>query len=80
MARKKVVVKKNSSLKNKINISWRNFATFAALFLISFLFWNLLSTPLYKNLFALLSIIFGFLSLALLIVLVVFLILKLGKK
>ena len=70
----------NLSLKNKINISWRNFVIFLALFLVSFVLYNISSSSLFLNLFGLLSIIFGFLSLALLIVLVVFLILKSGKK
>jgi len=80
MAKKRRVAKKTVSLKDKINVSWRNFVIFLVLFIASFLFYNFSSTPLFLNLFGLLSILFGFLSLALLIVLVVFLILKSGKK
>ena len=80
MAKKRRVARKISSLKNKINVSWRNFVIFLTLFIASFLFYNFSSSSLLLNLFGLLSILFGFLSLALLIVLVVFLILKSGKK
>ena len=69
-----------SYLKNRISISWRSFIIFLVLFLVSFLLYILSSSPLFLNLFQLLSIIFGFLSLALLIVLIVFLILRSGKK
>ncbi|MEK6896903.1 MAG: hypothetical protein AABW93_00030 [Nanoarchaeota archaeon] len=71
---------KTSALKNKISISWRSFIVFLVLFLVSFLLYLLSSTPLFENLFQLLSIIFGFLSLALLIVVLVFLILKSGRR
>ena len=80
MAKKRRGAQRISSLKNKINISWRNFVIFLVLFIASFLFYNFSSGSLFLNLFGLLSILFGFLSLALLIVLVVFLILKSGKK
>jgi len=83
MAKKSRVVKevqRVSSLKNKVDISLKNFIIFFILFLVSFLLYALSSSPFFLNLFQLLSVIFGFLSLALLIVLVVFLILKSGKK
>ncbi|MEK6847790.1 MAG: hypothetical protein AABX50_01540 [Nanoarchaeota archaeon] len=71
---------KTTPLKNKIQVSWRNFLIFLVLFIVSFVLYLLSSTPVFLNLFGLLSIIFGFLSLALFIVLMVFLILKSGKK
>lgn len=71
---------RTSSLKNKIEISWRNFIIFLILFISSFVLYNISSSSLFRNLFGLLSILFGFLSLALLIVLIVFLILKSGKR
>ena len=84
MARKTKAVKeraqKFSPLKNKISVSWKSFIVFLVLFLVSFPLYILSSTPLFENLFQLLSIIFGFLSLALLIVLIVFLILKSGRR
>ncbi len=84
MAKKTRAVKKEaqkfSSLENKISISWRSFVIFLVLFLVSFFLYILSSSPLFENLFQLLSITFGFLSLALLLVLIVFLVLKSGKK
>ena len=67
-------------LRNKIQVSWRNFLVFLALFIVSFALYLLSSSPTLLNLFGLLSIIFGFLTLALFIVLMVFLILKSGAK
>ena len=69
-----------ASLKNKIAVSWRNLVIFFVLFAASFILYIVSSNPLLVNLFWILSMIFGFLSLALLIVLIVFLILKSGKK
>ena len=71
---------KATPLKNKIQVSWRNFLVFVALFIVSFALYLLSSSPTLLNLFGLLSIIFGFLTLALFIVLMVFLILKSGAK
>jgi hypothetical protein len=80
-ARKRAKVSaKIDSLKNKIRVSLRNLVVFLILFAASFILWMVSSTDIFRNLFGLLSIIFGFLSLALLIVLMVFLILKSGKK
>jgi len=80
MAKKRGGAQKTASLKNKINTSLKNFVIFLILFLASFVLYMISSSSLFLNLFGLLSIIFGFLSLALLIALVVFLILKSGKK
>lgn len=69
-----------SSIPNKINLVIKNFILFLALALI-FLFLYDASTDLtYKTLFPLLSILFGFVAVAFLIALLVFLILKLIKK
>lgn len=83
MPRKKRKVQRSSTysaLKNKISISWKNFLVFLILFIVSFVLYSFSSTDFFDNLFGILSIIFGFLSLALLIVLAVFLILRSGKK
>ena len=74
------VAAKFDSLKNKIRISSRNLIMFLILFVASFVLYMVSSTSLFENLFGLLAIIFGFLSLALLIVLIVFLILKSGAR
>lgn len=77
---KRKSVAKTVPLRSKIQVSWRNFLVFLALFLISFALYLLSSSDVFLNLFGLLSIIFGFLTLALFIVLMVFLILKSGAR
>jgi hypothetical protein len=72
--------KKNVSIGNKIEMTWRRLALFVILFIFSFVLYSVSSSDLLLNFFGLLSIIFGFTSLALLIVLFVFLILKGGSK
>ncbi len=61
---------------NRIAIAWKNFLLFLVLFLVSFMLYNISTSALFLNLFGLLSILFAFISFALLIVLIVFLILK----
>lgn len=80
-ARRRAVSNANSVLKSKILVSWKNFIAFLVLFMISFVIYHFSDTGSFSDiLFGVLSIIFGFLSLALLIVLAVFLILKSAKK
>lgn len=64
----------------KISLIFKNLTLFAILFLISFLSYSFLSNELYVNLFFLLTIIFGFIALAFLIVLLIFLILRIMNK
>jgi uncharacterized membrane protein YdbT with pleckstrin-like domain len=78
--RKAVSMRKPISLGNKIHATLRNMFVFLVLFLASYLFYKISSTDLFLNLFGLLSIIFGFLTLAFFVVLMVFLVLKSGKK
>ena len=75
-----VVVTQASSLKDKISISWRSFVVFFVLFLASLLLYTISESALFQNLFQLLYLLFGFLSLALLIVLAVFLVLRSGRR
>jgi len=64
----------------KISLIFKNLILFTILFLLSFLSYNFLSNELYVNLFFLLTIIFGFIALAFLIVLLIFLILRIMNK
>jgi len=72
MARKKKV--------SKFKIALKNFILFFVLFLVSFVVYQFISNELYLNLFFILSVIFGFISLAFLIVLLVFFFLRKMKK
>ena len=61
---------------SRVSIAWRNFLLFLVLFIVSFVLYRISTSALFLNLFGLLSILFGFLAFALLVVLVVFLILR----
>jgi hypothetical protein len=80
MAKKKRRVVKASTginaLSSRIETSWKNFMLFLILFIFSFVLYSVSSTDIFLNLFGILSILFGFVAFALLIVLLVFLILK----
>ncbi len=73
-------VQKISPLRNRVEIVWKNLVVFLILFIFSFVLYSASSSALFLNLFGMLSIIFGFVSFALLIVLIVFLILKAGAR
>jgi len=81
MARKKKRITKSRSVKklnsfvNLINAQ-RNFTLFLILLMVSFLLYSFSVNPLFVNFFGVLSIIFGFVTLAFLIALVVLLILQ----
>lgn len=66
--------------KRKINLSLKKLILFAVLALISFVLYLFLSNEIFKNLFSLLTMIFGFIAVGFLIVLLIFLILKIMKK
>lgn len=66
--------------KRKINLTLRNLFLFVIMFLISLALSSILDNELFKNLFSLLAMIFGFIAVAFLIVLLIFLILKSMKK
>ena len=68
-------------LRNRTDLAWKNFTLFLIIFLFSFVLYNITTDGgLLNNFFYLLSIILGFLTLALLIAFVVLFILKSGKK
>lgn len=77
--KKRQTTSKRVSIENKIELAWRRLVMFVMLFVFSFVLYSVSSNSLLLNFFGLLSIIFGFTSLALLLVLIVFLILKTGK-
>jgi polyferredoxin len=77
---KKSVKRVVRSSKRKINLAFKNLVLFVVLSFITFLLYNFLSNDLLVNLFLLLAIIFGFVAVAFLIVLLVFLVLRIMKK
>jgi hypothetical protein len=72
--------KKVFSVRQRMNIAWRNFTFFLVIFLIFFVFYNFSINELFRNFFGILSVIFGFLVFALLISLIVLSLLKSGRK
>ena len=69
-----------NSLKDKIKITWTNLVLFAVLFAFSSLFQKLSSSDFFLYLFETLSILFGFISFALVVALVVLLVIKAIRK
>lgn len=67
-------------LRDRLDLAWRNFILFFILFLFSFALYNLTTNELFKNFFGIISVILGFLSLAILIALIVLAILKSNSK
>ena len=82
MARKKRRAKKTKSARitNRVGLALKNLILFLILFIASFLFYSFSLSELLKNFFGILSIIFGFLTFAFLIVFIVLLILKKSRK
>ncbi len=89
MARKKRVgakkitaksVKGPVRLRDKIHLAWKNLVLFLIIFIISFILYTFSSNDLLKNFFGILAMIFGFLVFAFLIVFIVLIILRTGKK
>lgn len=68
------------STKDKRKLVVSKLIFFVILFIASFLIYSAASTDIYRNLFGLFAILFGFLSLALVLVLIIFYILKLLEK
>ena len=66
--------------KRKINLVLKNLILFIILFVLSFVLYSVSEQEMYLNLFGLLSVILGFIGVAFLIVLLVFLFLKAMKK
>lgn len=77
---RKAKKRKSLSVKRKINLSWKSFLLFLILFLLSYLLEIASSAVFWNNLFGILAIIFGVLSLAMLISLLVFVFIKWFKK
>lgn len=63
----------------KFNLVLRNLVLFVILFISSLVLYNISLQEFYQNLFSLFSFIFGFVSLGLIIVLLIFLFLRLFK-
>ncbi len=83
MARKKRKAKKipkAARVRDRIGLAWKNLILFLIIFIVSFLFYNFSSSELLKNFFGILSIIFGFLTFAFLVVFIVLLILRKARK
>ncbi len=71
---------KNVSVKKRTELAWRKFLFFLMIFLVSFVFFSLSINELFKNFFGILSVVFGFLSFAFLVIFIIFLLLKSDKK
>ena len=67
-------------LRERTDIALKNFFLFLVIFIFSFILYNFSVGELFKNFFGILSLIFGFLSLAFLIAFVVLTILKSGSR
>jgi len=74
------VLFKSGDLKNKIIIVLNNLLLFVALSLVSFVLYRFLQNDILVNLFQVMSMIFGFVSVAFLIILLVLFIMKVAKK
>lgn len=74
-------VQKIPALKNKISITVNNLLLFIALSLVSLVLYRFISATLMKDLFQVMAIVFGFVSVAFLITLIaLYLIKTFGKK
>jgi len=71
---------KGGDLKKRITIILNNLLLFVALSLVSLVFYNFLQNDILKNLFYVMSMVFGFVSVAFLITLLVLVIMKVVKK
>jgi len=81
MAKRRVkAAGKKDSLRNKIDVLWKNLVLFLVLFVFSYLLYSISSSALFLNLFGTLAILFGFISFALLLVLMVFLVLRASRR
>ena len=66
--------------KKKINLALKNLILFGVLSLIFFMLYSVSSNETYENLFLLFSMLLGFVGLAFLVVLLIFLVLKIMKR
>ena len=79
-AKRRAVKKTAGSAKNKLNLAWRNFLLFLAIFVVSLILYSMSSNALFINFFAIISLISGFVTFAFLIVLLVLWILKISRR
>ncbi len=77
---KRTVKRPVRNIAKRINLSIRNFLLFVILFVLSFVLYNASSNQIFVNLFAILSILTGFVAFAFLIALLVLWILKISRK
>ena len=77
---KKTSQRKKIPLEYKIKITLKNIAIFLILFIVSFALKLVATKEIYINLFALLSMLFGFLVLTFIIIYLIFLILRIMSK
>jgi len=83
MAKKRVKAKSKKVVKGRargMRIAFRNLIGFLILFVLSLVLYNATSDLLLQNLFGLVSVLSGFVALAFLIVVLVFLVLKFVGK
>lgn len=78
--KKPIEFKPVNPTKRKINLILKNLAVFVILFFLSLVLYQASGEEIYLNLFLLLSIMFGFISIAFVIVFLIFLFLKWAKK
>jgi hypothetical protein len=79
-AKKASVSSKISSIRNNIRIVLNNLIIFFIFFLISLVLYSVVTSEVFRNLFFIFMLGFGFISVAFLITLLVFLFLKLFRK
>ena len=77
---KRPVKKTVRTITERINLAWRRFILFLILFVFSLVLYSASSNQLFVNLFAIFSIVTGFVAFAFLIVLLVLWILKISRK
>ncbi|MDO8467328.1 MAG: hypothetical protein Q7S56_00035 [Nanoarchaeota archaeon] len=67
---------KHERYARKMKLSLKNFVLFFVLAILSYIIFSVATQPIFVNLFEILAILFGFLSLALLITFFIFVLLK----
>lgn len=85
MAKKRIVKKKASKKPTKKQIKKneiivKNFILFIILFILSFILYTVSNQDMYTNLFFMLSVVFGFVTIAFLITYLIFFFMKVMRK
>ena len=78
--RKRGAKKSKSSIVSRVNMAQKNFVVFFVFFIVFLVLNNFSTNLLLENFFGILYIIFGFISLAFLISLIILFILNSGRK